>query len=148
MNLPPDVVSQLEGRAQVGTWEPVLLLVTAAPSAAPHVCLLSRTEVAAARGKVCVVARSRTVRANLAAWDRATLFVHGEAPCSVGLKLIETVPDGSMTGYLFDVTSHRRDDIGIPLRPLAFLVEPWLAEAEHWEQTERLLDDLTRLARG
>jgi len=148
MNLPPDVAGQLEGRAQVGTWEPALLLVTAAPSAAPHVCLLSRTEVAVAEGKVCVVARSRTVRANLAAWDRATLFLHSEAPCSLGLKLTETVRDGSLTGYLFDVTSHRRDDIGVPLRPLAFLVEPWLAEAENWGQTERLIGDLIRRARA
>jgi hypothetical protein len=146
MNLPPDIAGPLEGGAQVGSWESVLLLVTAAPSTAPHVCLLSRTEVASAEDRLCVVTPSRTVRANLAASDRATLFLHAGAPCSVGLRLSETVQDGSMTGYLFCVTSLRRDDIGIPLRPLAFLVEPWLPEAESWAQTGRLIADLIRRA--
>jgi hypothetical protein len=146
MNLPPDIAGPLEGSAQVGSWEPALLLVTAAPSTAPHVCLLSRTEVAYAEDRLCVVTPSRTVRANLAASDRATLFLQAEAPCSVGLRLSETVQDGGMTGYLFYVTSLRRDDIGIPLRPLAFLVEPWLPEAEGWAQTGRLIADLIQRA--
>jgi hypothetical protein len=147
MNLPPDIAGLLEGRAQIGSWEPVLLLVTADPSTAPHVCLLSRTELAYVEDKLCVVTHSRTVRANLAASDQATLFLHAEVPCSVGLHLNEIVEDGSLAGYLFDVTSLRRDDIGVPLRPLAFLVESWLAEAENWAQTEQLIADLIRRAR-
>jgi hypothetical protein len=146
MNLPPDIAGTLEGDVQVGSWEPALLLVTAAPSTAPHVCLLSRTEVAYAADRLCVVTPSRTVRANLAASDRATLLLHAEAPCSVELRLSETVRDGSLTGYLFCVTSLRRDDIGVALRPLAFLVEPWLPEAESWASTGRLVADLIRRA--
>ncbi len=134
--IPPEVIAALDGTAEPGRREAMSMLLTVDADGVPDVCLLSRTELDADPDELRVVITGRKARANLARGSRATLVVFAGAFTYLALRHTGTVDE---RGFRFEVTRVLRDDIGVPVQPATYLVEPGLAEAESWDQTAALL---------
>lgn len=145
MTTPPDVVAMLAGRPAAGTWEPMFPLLTVDDSGFPHVCLLSRAELAADNRWVYAVLTSRNTIKNLSRDRKATLVVVGTDTASyVKLTVRESVPDGDWLGVACQVASAKNDSLHIPLRPPQYLVTQELSVTENWARGERMLARLAR----
>jgi hypothetical protein len=144
MTTPPDVVAMLAGRPVAGTWEPMFPLLTVDDSGFPHVCLLSRAELAADNRRVYAVLTSRNTIANLNRDGQATLFAVG-ADTAVYVKLIvrESLSDGDWLGVACEVASAKTDSLHVPLRPPQYLVTQ-VSVTENWARGERMLARLAR----
>lgn len=134
-DLPSPVVAALSGDATVGEWEPAHLLVTVNDEGVPDVCLLSRTELTTAGGRLRVVVASRKGRANLARTPTATLIAWADGLYYLAARVMRQVEVDGAAGYELAVTRVLHDDVGVALEPMRFRVEPWLSAAERWDRT-------------
>ena len=112
-----EVVAALEGSPRVGEWEVFFPILTVDGDGYPHVCLLSRAELAADEYHVFAVVASGTTIENIRRDGRATLVVFGPGSGTYcKLLAVATATEGGALGATFEVTWSKRDSIGIPLR--------------------------------
>ena len=140
MTTPPEMVAMLAGRPTAGTWEPMFPLLTVDDSGFPHVCLLSRAELAADNRRVYAVLASRNTIANLSRDGRATLVAVGaDTAVYVKLTVSESIPDDEWLGVACEVASAKKDSLHIPLWPPQYLVTEEVSVTENWARSERML---------
>lgn len=138
--VPADVVAAVSGRPVSGEWEAILPLLTVDDNGYPHVCLLSRAEVAADRQHVYAVIASPTTIANLQRCGRATLVVFGDTAATYTKLVVNSAQtSGRWLLVAFDVTTVKRDSIDIPLRPPTCRVNDDVAARENWARSAALL---------
>jgi hypothetical protein len=144
--IPPDVIDALHGTPDLGTWEPVHVLITVKQSGIPDVCLLSRSECDATEQSLLAVTTSRRVKANLAHSAYATLIVHADAVLCLQLRrtsFLEVEPN--VMGHQFELVDVHRDDIGVTVRPMTYEVTTRVAQLERWDRSESIM---ARMRRG
>jgi len=142
---PPELREALAGRPSVGEWDAMFPFLTVDAAGFPHVCLLSRSELAVDDEHVYAVLASRTTIGNVRRDRRATLVAVGpDAAAYAKLTVAEFVADGSWLGVVCAVDSTKRDTLGIPLQPPRYLPTSGLAAAEDWDRAARLLARLVR----
>ena len=145
MQVPREVQDALRGDPRVGsTEEPAYLLLTTDPDGAPHVCLLSRAQLAADPRSVRAVVYSAGTRADLQRTGTACLVLVAEGVahyCTLGVR--RTAVAGPLAGYAMELRGHRRDELpGAQLRAMRYTVTERMPADEDWATTRRLLDDL------
>ena len=126
--VPADVVSALSGLPAVGHWDIASLLLTATDEGIVDVALLSKAEIDATPSVLYLAVASRKARANIARSARATLVVFaGESAATyLALECRATVEHDDISGYAFTVARVLTDDVGVPLQPVRYFVDPAL----------------------
>lgn len=138
--VPAQVRAAVAGQPAAGAWESMYPLLTVDADGYPHVCLLSRAELAADHHRVHAALASRTTIDNLTRRPRATLVVVGErAATYLKLQAVRTEPDERWLGVTFEVASVKHDALDTPLRPPAYEVRTHIALDEDWTRATRLL---------
>lgn len=137
--VPRAVIDAVAGRPTVGEWDVMVPILTVDRDGYPHVCLLSRAELDADDERVyAVLASSTTIGVRRS--RRATLLTVGaDAATYTKLDVASTHEDNGRLLVIFTVAAVRRDGIGIPLRPPAYLVTETLAAQENWARSTALL---------
>jgi hypothetical protein len=116
--------------------------VTVDENGFPHVMLLCTAELLATddRDALLVAIASRTARTNLARTPMATLIAaDGAAAHYTKLRVHAATEHDGFTIYTCHVAHHKRDSIGIPLRPMDFHATKEIAESERWTSTQAAL---------
>ncbi|MGH9114956.1 MAG: hypothetical protein ACRDWW_03915, partial [Acidimicrobiales bacterium] len=130
----------LEGNPVVGALDQAFLFLTVSPSGAVDVCVLSRAEMRPTDDGIAAVVASRRARANLGERPVATLVaVAGDAVHSLTCEVAGMLDGDDATALSMTVVAHRRDGLGIELRPILFRVEERLQVEERWDRTALLL---------
>lgn len=145
MQLPTEVCDELRGLPQVGAAdEPAYLFLTTDDDGSPHVCLLSRAQLAADADTVRAVIYSAGTKANLDRTGLACLvLVVGGVAHYCTLAVGRRVVAGALVGYALHLRAHRRDEVpGADLRGLHYAVTERMPVDEDWATSGRLLDEL------
>lgn len=143
--IPEAVRAAFAVRPEPGEWYPVHSLITCG-AAEPAVCLLSSIELRAGRATISVASYSSRAARNLADNPWATLACWAGGIVALTLELRDVIDREGVYGYLFDVRRSRSDDIGVPMRPLAYQATEDLPQLERWDISLALLDELDALA--
>jgi hypothetical protein len=112
----------------------------------PHVMLLCTAELLATddREALLVAIASQTARANLARTPVATLIAaDGAAAHYTKLRVHAAIAHDGFTVYTCHIAHHKRDSLGIPLRPMDFHATKEIADAERWTSTRAALTRLS-----
>lgn len=145
LTVPTEVARLVEGSSVIGQEEQAFTLLTVDAEGFPHVCLLSRTELATSgqRQHLWAVVRGTTTQSNLTRSRQAALIaVAGTASHQLKLRVSELVEEGDLVAARFEVTWHRADDVGLALRPTTFVPTRALSEHEAWDRVTALLEGL------
>lgn len=145
--VPEVALRALSGSPEVGSFDLVVPLVTVSPAGFPHLCLLSRSQLAVTKEEVHAAVRSSRAVADLRRGAGAVIFlIEGDSAISLRVRAVRfDSEEPGCTGVALRVVSAERDSAGVPLRPPRFLVTEGLARAEAWERDALVLG---RLARG
>jgi hypothetical protein len=114
--------------------------VTVDEAGFPHVLLLCTAELLPAGDTLLVAVASATARANLARTGTATLIAaDGTAAHYAKLRVRATEEHAGFACLTCEVVWHKRDSLGIPLRPMEFHATPAIAANERWAETRAAL---------
>ncbi|MFE9328482.1 hypothetical protein ACIHDR_40935 [Nocardia sp. NPDC052278] len=137
MPLPDEIIALLRGFPDVGAREQAFPFLSVDANGFPHSALLSRSELEPGTDGttlLSVMASNRT-RVNLQRSRSAALIaVDGSVCHHIKLQLVASVDDGDLLGCVFAMVAHKRDDIGIPMKPLTFRASTELAAQEDWQR--------------
>jgi hypothetical protein len=146
--VPAELALLLETWPQPDRDEQAFPFVTVDADGFPHVMMLCTAELLATpdRGALLVAIASKTAQQNLARNGVATLIAaDGAAAHYTKLRVHNTSEHGGFVVYTCHVAHHKRDSLGIPLRPMDFRATKEIAESERWTSTRAVL---TRVAAG
>ena len=143
MTVPPEILTALTGRPEVGSWEPMFPLLTVDETGFPHVCMLSRAELEADDHHIYAALASPTTVSNLSRRPVATLMVIGDDSAHYAKLRAVHASASAPAAVVFDLVSSVRDSLAIPLRPPRYQVTSSLPAAEAWAQSAELLASLT-----
>jgi hypothetical protein len=122
--------------------------VTVDEAGYPHVMLLSAAELLPAGEFILVAIASSAARENLARTGTATLIAaDGAAAHYAKLRVRTTAEHPGFAVLTCEVVRHKRDSLGIPLRPMEFRATTEVAENERWTATRAALLALREGAR-
>lgn len=145
MTVPAELALLLESWPQPDRDEQAFPFVTVDDDGFPHVMLLCTAELLPTvdRSALLVAIASTNARANLAREGVATLIAaDGQAAHYTKLRLYDRVDHDGFTCCTFQVAHHKRDSLGIPLRPMDFRATKAVAESERWTRTRAALTAL------
>lgn len=128
-----------------GAWEQAFPFLTVSETGHPHVCLLSRAQLAAsADGRSLFVSlHSSGAVSNLHRHQGATLVaVAGQAAYSIRVRPVRALVLAGRAGFELEVLGCRPDSTGVSLSPLQFEPSRALARAERWEKDAAVLQVL------
>lgn len=141
MTVPSDVRRLLSGWPEPGKREQAFPFLTVDIAGFPHVCLLSRAELAVSRAEVLAVLSSPRTTENLRRSGKACLVaVHADTAHYCKLRVRRSIIDQDVLAVALDVTEHKADSAGMPLSPLSYVVPVDLPAEEAWPKSRRLLD--------
>jgi hypothetical protein len=141
--IPDDVVRALDGLPIIGTYEPMIPLLTTDGKGYPHVCLLSRAEVTADNQNVLVYVTSPHTAVNLRERGQATLMViTSETAYYCKLQVERQRKFGSGIACCFRAVFVKRDGIGVGLQPARYWVDPTLPIQERWDESAAALQSI------
>jgi hypothetical protein len=144
--LPEDLAACFRGLPVVGQLDQAFLLLTVNERDGVDTCLLSRTELRTYESDgadLMAVVASRRARANLSARPRATIVaVVGDAVHTIECRIVHRTDAPDTAALLLAAAEHRRDTVGVELRPLSFRVEERLRVEERWDRTEQVMRSL------
>ncbi|MFE5097531.1 hypothetical protein ACFRCI_46500 [Streptomyces sp. NPDC056638] len=115
----------------------------------PHSVLLTRSELEPAADGVrslAVLASSGSRENVLRSGTVDLIAIDGLQRHHVKLGLINTIDNGDLLGCAFEVMSHKRDDIGVPMQPLTFCATAEIVVQADWTSRRSLLARLDRQA--
>jgi hypothetical protein len=142
MSVPSELALLLETWPRPDHDEQAFPFVTVDENGFPHVMLLCTAELLATgdRDALLVAIASRTARANLARTPVATLIAaDGAAAHYAKLRVHAATEHTGFTVYTCHVANHKRDSLGIPLRPMDFHATTEIAASERWTATRAAL---------
>lgn len=131
----------LEGWPDVGMLERAILLLTVDADRFPHVCILSRAQIAYHGGLFRVAVTSKYTAVNLETERRCTLVV-SDGVLLHYIKCVVEAVDKSVEGILgaaLSRTYERTDGEGAALQPLQFVVDRDAPKRERWADCASLL---------
>lgn len=146
--LPAALAALLAGRPAADSTEQAFPLLTVDAAGFPHVALLSRAEVEvspAGDALLAAIASERT-RANLLRERRCTVIaVGGQTAHYAKFTVSATLSAPPLLGCELRLADYKADSLGIDLSPAEYTATSGLAQLEHWDRSQALLD---RLAAG
>lgn len=140
--VPVELALLLETWPQPNRDEQAFPFVTIDENGFPHVMMLCTAELLATpeRDAILVAIASRTAQANIARTPLATLIAaDGDAAHYTKLRVHDTTRHEGFVVYTCHVAHHKRDSLGIPLRPMDFRATEEVAENERWTNTRAVL---------